>query len=576
MTSNAAPTPGAASATPAAAPVPTTQATAPQTPKMNIPQAKVANVQAYIKAARAQNIPDSTIYGVLAQKGYIASSAQAPTKPSGIAAVPGNITSDVEKSGQQVHDAVAGEGQYAGDNPITRGFEAVGAAAGAIPAVAADVIPGGKAALGAIGKATQAATGFAGNVTDELNQGAEKLGLESPEQVKNTEAEDSSFANSGSGKAIEQVAKTGNAAGNVANTILGAEGAAKGIAAAPATVKGVAQAADAVGGKVVDNMAKNPLVPEVSVPKMGNGAITDPKALDQHIVDTYTKAIKPTITGKTKNVGQMAQYNKNVATGVRSIVGNKDALDLRDEFGDPTGHPLPKTISQFGQAISQAKNAIFNKYDSLAKAAGDKGADVQLNPIADELEKIGSDKVTNDLHPDLASYANARAATLRERGSYSMSDAGKAVQNLNKTLESFYRNPSYETASRASVDALMANKMRTALDDAVSATTDTGAGEGYQNLKNQYGALRSIENDVVKRGVVEARQTGGRGLSFGDVTSAEEVIKGLAHMDPKSLAIGGAIKGVQALKRYLTDPNRAVSNLFDTVDKSTNTAATAP
>jgi len=300
--------------------------------------------------------------------------------------------------------------------------------------------------------------------------------------------------------------------------------------------------------------------PEEQAAKAASQAKLDSEKADQFIQSQYTKAIKPSIAGKTAP-GQIEKYNANVGNAVRTIVNNKDALQLTDQFGEPGGK-LPESIDQFRQAIDQTKANIFKKYDTLAKTAGEKGATVNLEPVASELDKVVANKVVQDLHPDLAAYAKSRADTLRSRGSYSAEDAQAAIANLNKSLDAFYKNPSYETASKASVDALIANKLRGGLDSSI----ESSGGAGYQEVKNQYAALKSIEKDVTKRGIIEARQTGGRGMNVGDIVSAEELVRGLATLNPQALATAGAIKSIAAIRRYLTDPNRAIKQMFEKAD----------
>jgi len=178
-----------------------------------------------------------------------------------------------------------------------------------------------------------------------------------------------------------------------------------------------------------------------------------------------------------------------------------------------------------------------------------------------------------DLHPELASYAAGSAERLAARGSYSTVDAQRAVQNLNQTLKAFYSNPSYETASRASVDAMVANQLRGGLDKAI----ESASGPGYQALKNEYGALKSIENHVSHRAIVEGRKNLGGGLmgNIGDVVSADEVIRGVITMNPAAFARGVALKGFTKFVKNLRDPNRAVEKLFDAAEKQKNVQAAA-
>ena len=326
-----------------------------------------------------------------------------------------------------------------------------------------------------------------------------------------------------------------------------------GAKAEPVVAEATPKVLDAAGSAV------KPIVDKATTAIKGTPEMNAAKN-NQFITSQYTKAIKPTLSGKSAP-GQMEKYNANVGKAISTIVENKPNLSLVDQFGEPTGK-LPQTIDQFRQAIEQSKASIFKQYDAMAKNAGESGAKVDLNPVARELQKVANNKVVQDLHPDLASYATSRAEALTKRGTYTTEEAQAATQNLNKSLEAFYRNPSYETASRASVDSLIANQLRTGLDKAIE-----GAGQaGYGDLKGKYSALKAIENDVTKRGIVEARQTGGRGLNVGDIVSAEELVRGLATMNPAAMTTSAAIKGLQALRRWYTDPNRAIKQMFERAD----------
>lgn len=348
----------------------------------------------------------------------------------------------------------------------------------------------------------------------------------------------------------------------------GAEGAANASTIAGAIAGGVKAPEVGTTLKNTAGDIKDALTPEPPPPG-GTAAITQKTNLankakdDEYIASQYTKAIKPTIVGKT-NPGQLEKYNASVGKAISTIVENKPHLTLTDQFGEATGK-LPQTIDEFRQAIDQSKAAIFKQYDSMAKTAGESGATVDLNPAARELQKVANNKVVQDLHPDLAAYATSRAEALTKRGTYTTEEAQAATQNLNKSLDAYYRNPSYETASRASVDALIANQLRAGLDSSIEKAGQAGYGE----LKGKYAALKAIEKDVTKRGIVEARQTGGRGLNVGDVISAEELVRGLATMNPQALATAGAIKGIQALRRWYTDPNRAIKQMFEKADTTT-------
>ena len=78
--------------------------------------------------------------------------------------------------------------------------------------------------------------------------------------------------------------------------------------------------------------------------------------------------------------------------------------------------------------------------------------------------------------------------------------AQQLIENYNNELQSFYRNPSYNQASRVAIDAAVVRNLRTALDEVVTKATGTK----YQALRNQYGALKTIENDVTQPVCVSA------------------------------------------------------------------------
>jgi len=154
-------------------------------------------------------------------------SAAPPPPPSGISLF-GNPLADIKSAGEAVYNAVAGQGPNAGQSPIRRGFSAAESAANAIPSVIADVVPGGKPALNAVGALSDAAIHTAANIPNTLADAAESLGLMSKEQRKAYDERNATFANSPLGHALEAAASVGNSAGNIANVILAAHGAAAG------------------------------------------------------------------------------------------------------------------------------------------------------------------------------------------------------------------------------------------------------------------------------------------------------------------------------------------------------------
>lgn len=273
------------------------------------------------------------------------------------------------------------------------------------------------------------------------------------------------------------------------------------------------------------------------------------------------KAIRPTVVGKG-NAQQIAQYYDKATDAVKNIVANRANLELTDASGNIVKNALPRTLSQFSEAIDQTKKTIFKQYDNLAKQAGEEGAFVSLRPVSKELARMADDQVMNDLYPNVASYINQRAVALAERGAYSAEQAQEAIRLMNKSLEAFYKNPSFETASRASVDAMVVNHLRKGLDDIIEKTT----GSGYQELKNSYGSLKTIEKEVAHRAIVDARKNVKGLIDFTDIFTGGELVAGLATMNPAMIARAGVQKGIKEWFKRISSPNYNVNRMFSGVD----------
>jgi hypothetical protein len=295
-------------------------------------------------------------------------------------------------------------------------------------------------------------------------------------------------------------------------------------------------------------------------PKVEAGAAA--KA-DKEILNEYTRAVKPS-SGK-QTTPQLERYQDRARGAIGSIVENKQNLTFTDSSGNLVVGELPKSLEQFGDAIDQTKQRVFQKYNDMATQAGQQGVSVPLNPIVGELQKIINDPVTSAFHPELVEYAKGRAKAFATLGGLSAADAQRAVQTLNATLKSFYRNPDYALAARANVDSMIANQLRSELDHAV----EQAVGPGYQGLRNEYGALKAIEGDVVKRTQVVGRQEKGGGIlgRIADVASADEVLRGLITLSPTAVARGAALKGWAQYVKWRRDPNRAITKLFEKAEE---------
>lgn len=292
------------------------------------------------------------------------------------------------------------------------------------------------------------------------------------------------------------------------------------------------------------------------------------------VTDLYNRAIRPTVVGKN-TAGQVAGANTKVVSGLQSIAENKPNLSFTDMNGEVVTGQAPKTVDQLSQAIQQTKQAIFKQYDALAQQAGGQGIRVDPLNIAKELQPVIDSQSLKIANPKAIDYATNLQQRLVEAGQLTPEITQEIIQHYNEVLKAFYRNPSAETATTAGIDAMVANKLRESLDSQISSAT----GEQYQALKNQYGALKSMEKDVAHRATVWGRQNQvGLASNLANLASGAELVKALVTLNPADLVVGGAIKGIQKYIQYLNNPDSGISKIFSHLEQSgrPSTGSTPP
>ncbi len=285
------------------------------------------------------------------------------------------------------------------------------------------------------------------------------------------------------------------------------------------------------------------------------------KGADALIRRGIEKAIRPSVFGKgTYKLSE--RYMDKAIQAVKVIADNKATLTLTDEIGNPIVGELPKNLKQFSQSIDQMKGKVFSEYDAMTKGANK--ATIRLDPIVKELDVISCSNAVIDNAPEVAKYAAQRGAALTGRGSYTAQEAQDAIAILNKRTEAFNKNPSFENATLVQVDALVANHMRRGLDNAI----EGAVGEGYQSLKNTYGALKAIEKDVNHRSIIDARKNIKGLIDFSDILSGSEVVRGVLSMNPATIGKGAAAKVIASVYKHINDPNRIIEKMFEGVSSA--------
>jgi hypothetical protein len=285
--------------------------------------------------------------------------------------------------------------------------------------------------------------------------------------------------------------------------------------------------------------------------------------IESNILTKFEKGVKPLINART-TPGRVAAYREDILTAVKTIKENQPNLTFNDiPGGEAISGTLPKSLQELSDALEQTKGSIFAKYDALAKQTGDAGIKVNVGAIADELSSVINNKALAITNPRAIDYAVSLQERLSNAGGIDAVTAQEVIKNLNKELEAYYRNPTYDMGSRATIDAMVANKMREGLDSAVTSTT----GKSYQGLKDQYSALKTIERDVIKASLRDARKNVKGPIDFTDVFSGGQVVNGILSLNPATVAQGVTAKAIASFYKFLNNPNRAIESMFKSVDQ---------
>lgn len=276
-------------------------------------------------------------------------------------------------------------------------------------------------------------------------------------------------------------------------------------------------------------------------------------------VKDYTKAIHPA-GSRAPSAPQYQEYARDVEDAVSTIVNMRDEIQLADKAGHLKSGRVPTNLGQFAEAIYQAKNKIFEKYNNMMLAAHGKGIEVDLNPVADRLESLVTPALQTE-SPNTAKYALKKAAQLREKGTYSLPDLQEAVKFLNTELTAYEKNPQAFSANRLHVVAEQARAYRDALEQYI----EGAEGPGYRDLRNKYKSLKSIEKEVSTRHLSEAGKGGQEQIDIYDIYSASMTLGGIVSMNPTALVRAAAVEGLKRVMKTQRDPNKRIGSMFEDV-----------
>ena len=295
------------------------------------------------------------------------------------------------------------------------------------------------------------------------------------------------------------------------------------------------------------------------------------------------KSIKPTVKWKTSQ----AEYNKFIddTLDVTNLMSkNKDVLQYTDDAGNVIRWELPKNMRETSETLWNFKKVIYDQYNDIAKQAWDKWARVNMNKAFNQLDDLTKDISQNISNPETKAIVDRFKNTLLEytddAGTIAIEDAQKITQDFNQQLTAFFKNPNMNDVSKSSIIAKLNKWTKEAIDDSIddafrgSITNWSKMSTQYNQLKQAYSKIKTIEDEIAKRALVEARKNAKwlsttilDSLAWGEFTDA------LLTADVGKMWKAAIMKTIGKYYKYVNDPNTQLRNLFDLVERVNNPTA---
>jgi cell fate (sporulation/competence/biofilm development) regulator YmcA (YheA/YmcA/DUF963 family) len=279
-------------------------------------------------------------------------------------------------------------------------------------------------------------------------------------------------------------------------------------------------------------------------------ALAKKTGVEAYVKKGVDKGIKPTVKNKSSYTA-MRSFDENANVAVRTIAENKNNLNLVDEFGEKIARP--RSAAEMAQAIEQTKKNVYKQYHQMAVEAGEKGAQTDISPVIYKLQDVSGDIKYN---PQIREYARKMVDEVSELQGAIPDVIESRIKDLNSSLAGFYDGR--VTRAQAQIDASVANMMREQLDNTIM----SAVGDGYQGLKNKYGALKAIEKEVNHRAIVNARRASKGIADLTDIFTGGDLISGVLTMNPAAVTRGVAGRGIKEIYKTLNNPDRYINEMF--------------
>ena len=296
------------------------------------------------------------------------------------------------------------------------------------------------------------------------------------------------------------------------------------------------------------------------------------------------KSIKPTVKGKMSQL-DYDKYIDDTLDVANFMDKNKWLLQYTDDAWEVVTGKLPTNMRETSETLGNLKKVLYDTYNDIAVKAWEKGARVNMNKAFDKLDDIEKSVSQNLANPQTKNiiewYKKALLEYTDDAGTIAIEDAQQLTQDFNKQLTAFFKNPNMNDVSKNSIIAQLNKMTKDAINESLDDVLDNSIknwwsmSKYYTDLKWMYGKIKTIEDEVSKRALVEARknskglsQTVLDSLAWGEFTDA------LLTANVGKLGKAAIMKWIGKYYKYINDPNVQLNNLFKLVQETNNPWAT--
>lgn len=307
-------------------------------------------------------------------------------------------------------------------------------------------------------------------------------------------------------------------------------------------------------------------------------------SLRKEAEEYINKSIKPTVKGKMSQ----SDYNKYIDDTldvVDFMDKNKSVLQYTDDAWEAVVWKLPTNMRETSETLGNLKKTLYDAYNNIAVKAWEKWARVNMNKAFSQLDDLERDVSQNIANPQTKTIIdNFKKALLEytdDAGTISIEDAQKLAQDFNKQLTAFFKNPNMNDVSKNSIVAQLNKWTKEAINDSIDDVLDESISKWgnmsqyYRDLKWMYGKIKTIEDEVSKRALVEARKNS-KWLSQTVIDSLAwwEFTDAILTANVGKLWKSAIMKAIWKYYKYVNDPNVQLNNLFKLVQEVNNPWAT--